>query len=162
MTPHEVTDVLALLAATFPSLRVTPETLAAWSLALDDADAADVRASALRFIRGRVPDRNHAFAPSVAEVLVVVETLRSERAADARGARLALEADTRRTDAVEAEEAHATMARTGYRDWLAYLADKRAGKLADPADAPHRAWDALRNRVVDTRRRPASGDGQAA
>lgn len=152
MKPTDVTPVLALLAATFPSLRVTQETLAAWSLALEDADAADVRESAKRFIRGRIPDRNHAFAPSVAEILATVETIRTERESADREARLALEAGTRRSDAAAAEEARAIMAQTGYRDWHAYLADNRDGAIASPEDAPHRAFDWARNRVVDTRR----------
>lgn len=152
MKPPEVTPVLALLAATFPSLRVSQETLAAWSLALEDADPTAVRESALRFIRGKIPDRNHAFAPSVAEILDVVETIRVERESAAREARLALESDTRRSEAAKAEEARAIMAQTGYRDWHAYLADKRDGAIASPEDAPHRAFDFVRNRVVDVRR----------
>lgn len=152
MKPPEITTVLALLAATFPSLRVTQETLAAWSLALEDADPADVRESALRFIRGKIPDRNHAFAPSVAEILAAIETIRAERETARLEARLAIEAETRRSEAAEAEEARAIMATTGYRDWHAYLADKRNGAIASPEDAPHRAFDWIRNRVVDLRR----------
>lgn len=166
MTPNDTAALLALLSATYPGLVVLPETLSAWALALGEADTVEVRASALRFIRGQVLGRNHAFPPSSAEILADVAEQRIARGladeARKRATRLALESGERTMAAQEAEFARGVMAQTGYRDWLAYLADKRAGKLADPADAPHRAWDALRNRVVDTRRRPTSGDERAA
>lgn len=154
MTPAEVTAVLALFSATFPSLRVTQEILAAWSLALEDADAHAVRDSALRFIRGQVRERNNAFAPSVAELLADVEAQRAVQDLAAEASRKRLEASATARELATEDQLRAAMREAGYTDQGAWHADRIAGTVVSPDDARHRWFDFSTRRVRDDREHP--------